>query len=378
MRTLRGSHFSFVFGRVLSMPRSHVFEGIENFRDLGGYACDYGVTDFGVIFRSATLIGASQKDLDHMAEIGIKTVIDLRGKEHQSKLRSPCLDDSRFKVVELEVNGNGRISKDYEDYLDSYMEMVEDPFSARTILRAILNAEKPLVFHCNAGKDRTGVFTFLLLALAGVSMDDINADYMLSFPYLRKMTDDTRANHPEVPELLLTPDIGFIPEFYRRFFDRYKTLDSYCEAIGLGEDEVIALRNLMGKQEKSCGAVVFKDGKILVEHMAGGHYSIPKGHVEEIDEDDYATARREIKEETGLEIEFLPGFEKDIVYSPHAGCLKKVRFFLAEVKSGELKIQKEEVQDIYFLTPEDAMYVLTHDSDRQVVASASKYYVEHE
>ena len=359
------------------MPRSEKFESIENFRDLGGYACDYGVTSFGVIYRSATLAFASPSDLDHMAELGIKTVIDLRGGEDQKRLPNPCAKDPRFKVIELEVNGNGRIAKNYDDYVGSYMEMVEDPASARKILRTIMNAEKPLVYHCNAGKDRTGVFTLLLMAFAGVSLDDINADYMLSFPHLRKMTHNTRAHHPEVPELLLTPDIEFIPEFYEKFFARYETLEQYCEAIGLGEDEERCLRNLLGKQEKSCGAVVFKDGLVMIEHMAKGHYSIPKGHVEPCDEDDHATARREIKEETGFDVTFINGFEKTIVYSPSAGISKRVAFFLAEISGGEMALQKEEVSDIYFISPADAMRVLSHDSDRQVVAEASRYYVAH-
>ena len=58
--------------------RTIKFENIENFRDLGGYPCSFGETSFGVIYRSATLAYASKKDVDHMAEIGIKTVIDLR------------------------------------------------------------------------------------------------------------------------------------------------------------------------------------------------------------------------------------------------------------------------------------------------------------
>lgn len=356
------------------MARRIAFENIENFRDLGGYACSFGTTEFGHIYRSASLAKASKADLDKMAEIGIKSVIDLRGGADQASVPNPCLNDPRFKVYSLEVNGNGRIPQDQEDQYDSYMEMIEDAESARKIFRTFISAEKPLVFHCNAGKDRTGVFTIMLLALAGVDIDDINADYMLSFPYLPKMTKETREIRKYVPELLLTPKIEFIPEFYRRFIERFHSPEEYFEAIGLIDDEISYLANVLGRHERSCGAVVFYNDKVLVEHMVHGHYSVPKGHVEPFDEDDYATARREIKEETDLDISFIDGYSYDVNYSPSKGSVKRVTFFLAETDSNKAIPQKEEVSDIYFLTPVDALYALTHESDRKLVADAANFY----
>lgn len=355
-----------------------VLNGVENFRDLGGYPCSYGETQYGVIYRSATLAEATPQDKNKIADLGIKTILDLRDDESRNKAPSPFLHDPRFEVKELSVNGNGRISKDYEDYLNSYMEMVEDPYTARRIFKAILESPKPLVIHCNAGKDRTGVFSALLLLFAGVPLEMVNADYMMSFPLLPKMTQNTRQHHPEIPELLLTPMTGFFPEFYQRFLKRYGDLEQYCEAIGLSDDEYRSLVSLLGKQEKSCGAVVFHNGKVLVEHMIQGHYSIPKGHVESFDADEYATARREIKEETGLEVDhFLSGFRYPIFYSPRVGVFKEVVFYIAEVKTGDTVSQKEEVESCHFISPADAMRVLSHDSDRRVMKEAAWYEANH-
>ena len=64
--------------------------------------------------------------------------------------------DSRFNTVFLPVNGNGRAPSSYEDGIDSYLEMLEDPLKARNIFKAIINSPKPLLLHCTAGKDRTG------------------------------------------------------------------------------------------------------------------------------------------------------------------------------------------------------------------------------
>lgn len=359
------------------MPRSIKLENVENFRDLGGYACHFGETRFGIIYRSANLAKASKADMDKIAYLGVKTIIDLRGEEDQKNVLSPFKNDARFKVLEFEVNGKGRISTDWEDYINSYMEMVEEPESARKILQAFITAEKPLVFHCNAGKDRTGVFTLLLLALAGVDINDINADYMLSFPYLPKMTKETREIRTYVPELLLTPDIRFIPEFYEAFLSRYGSVENYCEVIGLTEEETDYLKNLLGKHHKSCGAVVFYKNKVLVEHMVKGHYSLPKGFVEEFDKDELATAKREIKEETGLDVTFIEGFRKEINYSHKKGKVKKVVFFLATTDTDKVTPQEEEVSDIYFLTPLDCMLTLSYDSERKLIAEAARYYSEH-
>lgn len=354
--------------------RHYHFDNIENFRDLGGYEARYGETAFGVIYRSATLCYASKEDIEKMHALGIKTILDIREEGTKATNPDPMKGDPRFEVIELNVNGHGRIPKDYQDGITSYLEMMEDPKTAREILLTILNCEKPMVIHCNAGKDRTGVFTMILLLLAGVRKDDINADYMLSFPCLRKMTHDTRANHPEVPEHCLTPNIEYLFDVFQRIESRYGTIENYCSVIGLNEEEIEGLANLLGKQEKSCGAVVCYQGKVLVEHMVKGHYSVPKGHVEKEDEDDYATARREIKEELNLEVDFIDGFKKAIVYSPKPGRIKRVVFFLAEAKSNKVTCQEKEVQAAYWLTPEDALRVLSHNSDRSLTYEALKVY----
>ena len=351
--------------------RTVKFESIENFRDLGGYPCDYGETSFGVIYRSATLAYASEKDMGRLAEIGIKTVIDLREDRVKEELPNPAKDDPRFTYISLPVNGNGRLPVDHQDQVDSYLEMLEDPYSARNIFRAILNAPKPLVFHCNAGKDRTGAFSMVLLLLAGVSVEDINADYMLSFPLLPKMTKNTRTYHPEVPELLLIPNTDFLPEVVETFFERYGSLENYFEAIGMSDDEFQALINILGKQERSCGAVFLRQGRVLIEQIPNGGFTLVKGHVEECDKDDFDTAKRELFEETGLQVDhFYEGFSNTIFYSPAPGTFKEVRFFAAEVKEGEMVLQQDEVKAAFFLMPSDAMRVLSHDSDRQVLQKA--------
>ena len=362
---------SFNPSKIVSIMSRHInLARISNFRDLGGYECRYGETSFGVLYRSARIDLASVADKQKLTQLGIKTIIDLRDDKQKSEHPDFSLPVEGFKNISLPVNGNGRIPVDHEDQIDSYLEMLEEPYSARKVFKAILNEDKPLLFHCSAGKDRTGCFTMVLLLLAGVSMDDINADYLASFAYLREQAHECKG---KLPDVVITPNIDFIFEVVDRFNERYGNVNGYLEAIGLSDDEIAGLASILGKQEKSCGAVLFKDGKVLVEHMRLGHYSIPKGHVEKSDKDEFDTALREIREEVGLEAKIIPGFRQTIYYSPRDGVIKQVVFFAAEANEGDMRLQEEEVADAYWISPADAMRVLSHDSDRLVVRNAAYF-----
>lgn len=129
-------------------------------------------------------------------------------------------------------------------------------------------------------------------------------------------------------------------------------------------------------KEKSCGAVVYKKEEekiyILIEEMKAGHYSIPKGHVEN-NETEIETALREIKEETNLEVNLDSNFREVVSYSPYEGCIKDVVFFVAEAKTFDMKEQLIEVTSLKWLEPVDAINILTFDSDKEVLRKALKY-----
>lgn len=130
------------------------------------------------------------------------------------------------------------------------------------------------------------------------------------------------------------------------------------------------------KQEKSCGAVIYtvQNGTrlYLVEQMQKGHVSLCKGHIER-DETELQTAEREIREETGLEVEFVEGFRKTITYSPSTNCMKTVVFFLAYAEHTSVRAQEEEVRKIQWLPFEDAVEALTFDSTREILRQAEAF-----
>ncbi len=127
------------------------------------------------------------------------------------------------------------------------------------------------------------------------------------------------------------------------------------------------------RREKSCGAAIYavQKGQVLwlVEHMHGGHVSLCKGHME-AGETEHDTARREIKEETALSVEFLDGFRRTIRYSPYPDCTKLVVFFLARAESMDTRVQQEEVSFVQWLPFDAAAAALTYEDDRRVLAAA--------
>lgn len=130
------------------------------------------------------------------------------------------------------------------------------------------------------------------------------------------------------------------------------------------------------KREKSCGAVIFRENNTQRDYLiltsTQGHTTLCKGHVEG-EETEHETAAREIREETGLAVDFVDGFREVITYSPKPGVTKDVVFFLARLSAGEPVCQPEEVAAIRFLPFDGAMAALTHDSDRDTLRKARAF-----
>lgn len=131
------------------------------------------------------------------------------------------------------------------------------------------------------------------------------------------------------------------------------------------------------KQERSCGAVISRKAAqgieiLLIRHQNGGHWAFPKGHVEG-SETDEETARREIREETGLLAELDAGFQTSVTYSPKPGVMKDVIYFAATVSGGTEHRQEEEITDMRWASPEEAMALVTFENDRNVLTKYLEY-----
>lgn len=123
------------------------------------------------------------------------------------------------------------------------------------------------------------------------------------------------------------------------------------------------------KYEKSCGAIVFNEDKILVIKRVQGHWGFPKGHVEGT-ETEVETAAREIKEETNLDVEINQNYRYVERYYPKSDVEKDVVYFVAKKTGGDIVAQEEEVQSAEWVDIKDAMGKLTYESSKNVLRKA--------
>jgi protein-tyrosine phosphatase len=161
------------------------FETCFNFRDVGGYeTIDGRRVRWGSVFRSDTLHRLTTADLERALELGIRTVIDLRSTDELTEWGGfPAPDDVDFHHLPLFEHDEPQLEPfDREDpeppVGEMYVQMATAGREAlASSLRVIAEGEHAVVFHCAAGKDRTGVLAAVVLDAVGVTRDAIVADY---------------------------------------------------------------------------------------------------------------------------------------------------------------------------------------------------------
>ena len=250
------------------MTRHIDFEGIENFRDFGGYDTSFGrPMKLGVLYRSANHAYATDADLERMKSLGPAAIIDLRRKFERDREPSKRWPGFGAAVIENDI------LSDHPDWADLMKDVKVDaewffqdtlgynrraPFEPRHIdlfsryFRTLADAEGPIVVHCAAGKDRTGLICALTHHIAGVHPDDVMADYLLTndearqkrkMDFLRGWLRDIAGQ--SVDDAALRVAVSVDPAFLEAAFsvikDAHGSTDAYLEQV-LGVDAALRER----------------------------------------------------------------------------------------------------------------------------------------
>jgi protein-tyrosine phosphatase len=185
-------------------------EGAQNFRDFGGYPAEDGrQVKGGHLFRSGRLDTLSTADHRIMEGIGVKFICDLRRNSEfkgaptcwralpaPTMLHLPLLQDNTSDGMSgwRQAAGSGQVR---ERMLEIYRSLITQPYAVagyRALFERLASEQSyPLIIHCTAGKDRTGVACALILGALGVSREDVIADYLLSSIYYDGNKDLMRA-----------------------------------------------------------------------------------------------------------------------------------------------------------------------------------------
>lgn len=231
----------------MKLPQIIKIPGVHNFRDIGGYSGLRGTIAPGRFFRSAALNRLEPPGLGRLESLGVGCVIDLRSTR-EAKMQPDALGcPPRFRYCHLpmldHIQSNfasGDFSIFPENLSDMYCSLLEDSAGTfRRVFEIILEEENAVLYHCTAGKDRTGLVTMLLLDLAGVGGEAICEDYSLSEKLLPN--EPLEKYHPDFPRYLfesrpetLRAALGFL---HREFGGAA----GYLEAAGFSSASRLAL-----------------------------------------------------------------------------------------------------------------------------------------
>ncbi len=237
-------------------------DGVHNFRDLGGYAMSDGRSiGWGRLFRADGLYRLTHEDLELIDAIGIRTVIDLRSageveqygtfpfERHPVAFHSLPIMDATWRNAELpdfDESEQGEV-----DFLTwAYRDMLasgSDRF-AQAIMQLAIPSAAPAVFHCAAGKDRTGVLAALVLGGLGVDHALIVADYGLTRAGMARMRAWVETNHPEMaarmsetPSFMLAAHPQAMANVLDGLVAEHGSIRDFLATIGVGEAVLDAL-----------------------------------------------------------------------------------------------------------------------------------------
>lgn len=236
-------------------------EGAFNFRDLGGLpTVDGGTTRAGVMFRSDALHHLLPSDVDHLTELGMRTIVDLRSAVELERTGRGPLESTDMRWLHAPLShgdaaaghalppalAEGDLGLHYANSLDERTETL-----ASVIEHLATRDNLPAVFHCTAGKDRTGMVAALVLSLVGVPDDVIVHDYTLTDDRMVFVMERIRASgdfpQPATPlnERVGRAEASSMEKFLTALDDGYGGAAGWARAAGLDDATLASLHEVL-------------------------------------------------------------------------------------------------------------------------------------
>lgn len=245
--------------------RSVQMDSVQNLRDIGGYFDEHGKrkTQWGKVFRSGELKSLSRNDTTRLQNLGIRTVIDLRGEDEIAlapekyaganiiSIPIPVRDKElvRYRLEEGRMRkGDGLVFMQ-----DTYLRYVtEDSEQFGKALKVFLDKDNyPILVNCSLGKDRVGFLTAMLLSALDVPEETIMKDYMVSnsninIGQLACMARDLNTDAQETITVLLNANETWLDLAFNKIKKEYGSTDKYLsQGLHLSEKERNTLKDII-------------------------------------------------------------------------------------------------------------------------------------
>ncbi len=243
---------------MTGLPAVVQLTGASNVRDLGGWPASGGRVRRGVVFRGATLSGLTSDDRGRLAALGLRTICDLRGiaERADAPSRLPAVTvhslpveprvgaNLRDILATREATGEDTLSLMHKAYIAYALDWAH---RYRALFALLLDRQAaPLLFHCSAGKDRTGFGAALILTALGVPRELIMEDYLASNRLWRGDAGIDADLPPHVAAGLLTVRTELLDSAFAAIDEAHGSFDRYAEVqLGLDRARIEQLRELL-------------------------------------------------------------------------------------------------------------------------------------
>jgi protein-tyrosine phosphatase len=248
------------------------FSGAKNFRDLGGYrTVDGKAVIWGILYRSDQLQKLTETDLNHLTALVLDRIIDFRAEHEKEEAPDRIPANSDIRIVEIPIlDSSTEIWRDSRNLFLNDNLRNTDPakFMAETnielatrftpqmkqFFHELFSASgRPVLFHCAAGKDRTGFAAAILLRILGVPLEVVMEDYLLSNQYylsahswslfLIRIMKGKRFSNVIKGFLEVRP--AYLCAAFEAIDREFGSLEKYVRnGLGLTEQDIKHLRNL--------------------------------------------------------------------------------------------------------------------------------------
>ncbi len=237
-------------------------DGISNLRDIGGYRTTDGRTvRRHLVFRSAALAKLTDADITALAPLGLQTICDFRGVDESKRAPTPL---TTVRILPLPIEPT--VGVGLRDILqtnhatgEALYAVLQRAYAAYALdsqaqfgamLDQVMDGATPLLFHCSAGKDRTGFGAALLLTMLGVPWDTVIADFEATNRLWRRDTVPADDIPPDIQQSLLHADPALLQTAFDAARESYGSLATYYEAaFGFGPDRIQRLQDIMLQDE---------------------------------------------------------------------------------------------------------------------------------
>jgi protein-tyrosine phosphatase len=232
-------------------------EAVHNFRDLGGYpTADGRRTRWGQLYRADGLHRLTPADVEVLRPLGLRTVLDLRTAGELAErgtfpVEDHPVDFHHLPVIDVTWDRDDDASGDAVAFLtEQYRALLTEgePRLAEAFQLLARDGALPAVFHCAAGKDRTGLLAALLLSSLGVDDVVVAEDYGLSrdamvrtLEWAGRQSAELLALWEKIPSVHLAAEPAAMMQLLVELQEAHGSVRAYVASIGVGEDVLLAL-----------------------------------------------------------------------------------------------------------------------------------------